>query len=272
MNAKTICVAVLATLLLAPGVHAHKRWFEPSKTVLNVGQWVTVDAASSTDPFIRDHNALPLDNLVVTGPDGNAVTPVNLFKGRLRSSFDLELVQAGTYRIAWVNEGITAVWEENGQRRVWPPRGTPFTPEGFGREVPANADKLRVIQMLGRLETFVTAGKPNDIALKPVGRGLELQPITGFNDLYVGEPATFRLLLDGKPAVDLEVVVIADGIRYRNSVDEIRAKTDEHGRFTLDWPKPGFYWLSATVTDDRGTPPATERRVNYAAVVEVLTP
>lgn len=263
---------VLAALCLPLSAMAHKQWIAPFKTVLNVDQWVTFDAGSSTEPFVRDHNASRLDNLVITAPDGSVVTPENLATGKLRSTFDLQLKQAGTYKVAVVNTGITASWDDNGQTKRWPPRGTAFTPEGFAQEVPKKAKDLKVTQSLGRLETYVTAGKPNDTALKPTGKGLELVQVTGFNDLYTGEPATFQFLLDGKPAADVEVEVIADGTRYRNSVNEIELKTGKDGRFTIEWQQPGLYWLSASVSDKKGEKPATERRTSYTGSFEVLSP
>lgn len=263
---------VLAAACLPLTALAHKQWIAPSKTVLNVDGWVTFDAASSTDPFVRDHNAARLDNLVITAPDGSTVSPENPSAGKLRASFDLQLKQPGTYKIAVVNTGIAASWDDNGQTKRWPPRGTPFTPEGFAQEVPKKAKDLKVTQSIGRLETFVTAGKPSDTALKPTGKGLELVPVTGFNDLYTGEPATFQFLLDGKPAADVEVEVIADGTRYRNEVGEIELKTGKDGRFTIEWPQPGLYWLSASVQDKKADKPATERRSSYTASFEVLSP
>ena len=251
---------------------AHKQWIAPSKTVLNVDGWVTFDAASSTDPFVRDHNAARLDNLVITAPDGNTVTPENQAAGKVRATFDLQLKQAGTYKVAVVSSGIAASWDDNGKTKRWPPRGTQFTAEGFAKEVPADAKDLKVTQSLGRLETFVTAGKPNDTALKPTGKGLELVPVTGFNDLYTGEPATFQFLLDGQPAGDVAVEVIADGTRYRNTVGEIELKTGKDGRFTIKWPQAGLYWLSASVQDKNAEKPATERRSSYTASFEVLSP
>ncbi|MDO9453822.1 MAG: DUF4198 domain-containing protein [Stagnimonas sp.] len=272
MNNSTRSALVLAALLLPLSSHAHKGWLQPSKTVLNVGQWVTVDAASSTDPFVKDHNAMRLESLLITAPDGSTVAAENLSSGKLRSSFDLQLKQAGTYRLAVVNNGLNASWEVDGQRKSWPPRGQPATAEGFAKEVPAKADKLKVVSSQRRLETFVTAGKPNVTALQPSGVGLELVVAQGVNDLYSNEPATLQFLLDGKPAPKLKVELIADGVRYRNSVGEIELVTDAEGKVKVQWPQPGLYWISTSTEDQNATAPATERRASYTATLEVLSP
>jgi uncharacterized GH25 family protein len=214
---KTTAISAAAALLMPLAAYAHKGWIEPSKTVLAVGQWVTFDAGSSTDAFIKDQNSMKLDNLVITAPDGSVVQPENASTGKLRSTFDLQLTQSGTYKIAVLNGNTMASWDDNGQTRRWPQRGQTFSAEGFAKEVPAKAKDLKVSQMIGRVETYVTAGKPSDGALKPTGKGLELVPVTAFNDLYAGEAATFQLLIDGKPAKAVDVEVVADRRQYRDS-------------------------------------------------------
>ncbi len=218
-----IRVAVLALAALAPlAAHAHRQWLLPSATVLSGSDpWVTVDAAVSNDLFYFEHVPMRLDNLQVTAPDGSAVKAENAATGKYRSTFDLHLTQPGTYRVAVVNNGLFASYKVDGQARRW--RGSA---ENFAREVPANAQDLQVTQAEGRIESFVTAGKPSDKGLRTVGRGLELAPITHPNDLVAGDTASFRLLLDGKPASNLKVSVVPGGIRYRDQLQEFSATTD----------------------------------------------
>ena len=54
---------------LAFAAQAHNAWLMPSSTVLSAPQWVTVDAAVTTDPFVFDHNALGVEKVAVTAPD-----------------------------------------------------------------------------------------------------------------------------------------------------------------------------------------------------------
>lgn len=268
MNRTPKILLLAAAALLPLAASAHKGWLAPSKTVLSVDQWITVDAGVSTEPFVRDHNAMRLDNLVIFAPDGSTVAPENPSTGKLRSTFDLQLKQAGTYRIAMINSGLSASWKEDGKPKRW--RGTAAT---FAAEVPAGAQELKVSESQGRLETFATAGKPNDGALKASGRGLELVPVSGIADLFVGEDAAFRFLLDGQPAANLDIEVIRDGSRYRNAIGEQTFKTDAEGLVKLRWAEPGLHWISASVSDSKtSVPQAKERRASYTAVVEVLTP
>ena len=246
---------------------AHRQWMLPSATVLSGSDdWVTVDAAVSNDLFYFEHVPMRLDNLVVTAPDGTTVEAENKSTGRYRSTFDVRLGKPGTYRVAVVNNGIMASYTENGQPKRW--RGTP---EAFAREVPAGAQDLRVSQTAGRVETFVTSRAPNDAALKPTGVGLEMVPVTHPNDIVAGETASFRLLLDGKPAAGIEVEFIPGGIRYRDKLNETKIKTDADGKFSVTPAQPGMYWMEASVTDNKvAVPQATQRRAMYAATLEVL--
>jgi uncharacterized GH25 family protein len=259
-------VALTAALLAPLASHAHKAWLLPSATVSTVDQWITVDAAVSNDLFYFNHVPLRLDSLVITAPDGSKVAPENQHTGKYRSVFDLALKLNGTYKVALLNQGVFATYDENGARKRW--RGTAAK---LATEVPSNAQNLEVNESVGRVETFVTAGKPTDTVLKPNNVGLELIPVTHPNDLYAGEPAKFRFLLDGKPAANLDVVVQAGGTRYRNEQQELPLKTDANGELSVTWPSAGMYWLESTLQDQKtSVKQAKQRRVSYVATFEVL--
>ncbi len=291
-NPLRLIAAVSMGLALAAPTMAHRAWLMPGSTVLSGAEpWVTIDAGISTDPFVLDHQSIKLDDLVVVGPDGAAVTPENKFQGKLRSVFDLKLAQKGTYKIALVSKGVMASYTLNGESKRF--RGTEET---LAKEVPANAENLSITRSLSRNETFVTSGKPNDKALAPTGEGLELVPVTHPNDLFAGDEAKFRFVVDGKPAAGLSVSVIPGGTRYRQSSGEQRLVTDAQGQVSIKWATAGLYYFSASIGGERppgapqgaggpgtgsgasapaprpappvGGPP--QRRVSYAATFEVL--
>lgn len=263
---KWIALALAAGLPLAAS--AHKAFLVPSTTVLSDGEdtWVTVDAAASNDLFYFNHRPLPLDNLVVTGPGGTKIEAEHVAKGEVRSSFDVHLTQPGTYRIALANSGVFASYvDAKGEKKRW--RGAA---DKLG-EIPADAKDVEISEYSSAVATFVTLGKPSDDVLKPSGQGLELVPVTHPNDLYAGEPAKFRFLLDGKPAKDLKVTLVAGGTRYRDKQDEILATTDANGEFSVTLQAPGMYWLNAGLDGQKPTiAKAKERRVVYSATLEVL--
>lgn len=267
---KRSVLAVTAALWLLPlSALAHKQWLVPSATVV-AGQepWVTVDAAISNQLYYADHVPMRLDNVVVTAPDGSAHKPQNPATGKYRSVFDVQLSQQGTYRISNVNNGLGVRWEgADGKPGML--RGA--KPEDIATRVPKDARNLQVSQSVGRVETFVTNGTPNETALKPSGEGLELAPISHPNDLVAGEEASFKLLVDGKPAAGIEVEIVRGATRYRNAQDEMKVTTGADGSFKVTWPEPGMYWLEAGTSDDRtSVPQAKQRRLSYVATLEVL--
>jgi uncharacterized GH25 family protein len=273
-HARFAAVAFTLAALLPVAAYAHRTWMLPSATLLSGKEaLVSVDAAVSEDLFEFDTVGLGLDGLVITAPDGTALTADNRSTARRRNSFDVKLTQSGTYRIANVTENVVATYKQGSENKRW--RGTPEAYASFLKELPAGAQELRATRMHSRVETFVTYEKPEGRAFTAVGVGLELMPQTPPTDLSVGDTSSFVLLLDGKPAVDLDVTVLRGGNRYRYKMGEITVKTDGQGRFSVKWPEAGRYWISASqgrrpgdaVSEDPAQP---ARRTGYNATVEVL--
>ncbi|WP_421995718.1 DUF4198 domain-containing protein [Roseococcus sp.] len=245
---------------------AHRAWMMPSATVLSGNDpWVTVDAAISNDLFYFEHFPMPLDGLTVTGPDGRAVTVENQSRGRYRSTFDFRLTEPGTYRASVAAEGMSATWRQGGEQRRW--RGTR---EAFATAVPQGAEQLRVTLSQRRNEIFVTRGAPSERVLQPINEGLEMVAITHPNDLVAGEPARFRLMLDGRPAGGVDVEVVPGGNRYRDALNDQKIKTGADGVFEIRWGGPGMHWVSASVRDDNSGIAGVQRNASYAATLEVL--
>jgi len=261
-----LAAALMAALPFAAS--AHKVWLQPSQTVLSGNDpWITVDAAVSNDLFYFNHFPLSTDNIRITAPDGSQGQLQNPASGKYRSVFDVQLDQTGTWRIAHVNEGLFATWKDGKVLERW--RGNAQT---FASEVPVNAIDLKVTQTLSRVETFVTNGNPNETALQATNQGIELLILDGHpNDLFAGETARFRLLLDGQAREGLEVEIVRGGTRYRNAQEEIKLTTDAQGEFSVTWPQAGMYWLETGSEDNKTTvPQASARRLSYVVTLEVL--
>ena len=305
MNRMLKWTALALAVTLPLSAQAHRAWMLPSATVLSGEEpWITVDAAVSNDLFYFEHFPLqlqdigtplalpargpqpapaaaqgdkpatpapmrrPANKLIVLAPDGSEVQPQNGAIGRYRTTFDVQLTQKGTYKLAVANQSLSASWKVNGVGHRWMGKLEDVT-----KNVPAKADELRVTQGSNRIEVFVTSGGTTDSVLKPTKVGLEMVPVTHPNDLFAGETATFDFLLDGKPAADVEVTLIPGGNRYRDATGELNQKTDKKGRLTVTWPEPGMYWLEAELLSDKGVKkPVTHRRAVYSATLEVLAP
>lgn len=266
----TLCAGLLLCLPLS--AQAHRAWLLPSATVLSGDDaWITVDAAVSNSIFHVDHAPLRIDGLVITAPDGKTIPAQNINNGKLRTTFDVQLLQKGTYKIAMASSGLMARWQTaTGEQRMWPGRGETANPADFEKMVPKNAKKLEVSEFSRRIETFMTLGSPTIGVFKPSQKGLELVPVTSPNDLFLGETTTFTFLIDGKPAVGVKLTIIHEGMRYRNEQNTLELETDKKGKVNITWPQAGMYWLSASYRDERAKKPATTRVGSYAATFEVL--
>ncbi|MEN1939915.1 DUF4198 domain-containing protein [Luteimonas sp. MJ174] len=286
-NTLALALALALAAVLPMTASAHKQWIIPSQAVVNGSDvWVTFDAAVSNQLFFPDHVPMRLDGITVTAPDGSSAELANGATGKYRSTFDVELAQQGTYRIANAGSGMSARWdtaESLAAKAKAEAEGKPAGPDargGFLRSatvedlatrVPKDARNLEVTETVRRVETFVTNGAPNATALAATGTGIELEPVTHPNDLFAGEEATFRILVDGKPAAGLEFEIVRGGTRYRNAQDDIAATSDAEGLLRVTWPEAGIYWLETGLQDDKPSlPQATGRRLGYVATLEVL--
>jgi uncharacterized GH25 family protein len=265
-----LCTALVLCLPLT--AQAHRAWLLPSATVLSGDDaWVSIDAAVSNDIFHADHAPMRTENIVITAPDGKTLAVQNANTGKFRSTFDVQLPQKGTYKIAMASSGIMATWKtEEGERKMWPGRGEKANPADFDKMVPKKAKDLEVSQFSRRMETFVTSGSPTESVFNATKQGLELIPVTHPNDLFSGEAAQFQFLMDGKPVADVKVTVIPGGMRYRSEQAAIELVSDKKGNISVTWPQAGMYWLSASYRDNKAKNPATVRSGSYAATFEVL--
>lgn len=234
-TALTLSGLIAAALPLA-SASAHRQWLLPSQTTLDEPGYVTVDAAVSEGLFDFDSFPIKLDSgLSITGPDGQPVQPENLSAGKRRSTFDVKLEKPGTYRIALVTASAMGSYVLNGEQKRF---------RGSETEVPKEATDVRVSHMEGRVESFVTDGDPSAIA--PVGKGLEIVPLTNPTENVVGTHAKFRALIDGKPAPGLDITIVPGGGRFRANLGDTSVKTDAKGEVTVNWSQAGMVWLGAS--------------------------
>lgn len=270
-------IAAAALVSVPAALSAHRMWMLPSGTVFSdTSGWVTVDAAVSNDLFFFDHQPLRLDGVKVWQPDGSEGVLQNGATGRYRSVFDVRLDKPGTWKIGTQMTAVMGSFKVDGVEKRLGRRGPPQpgAPAPLTvADIPANATDVKLAETSTRNEIFVTAGAPTTTVFRPTGKGLEFAPVTHPDELVAGETATFRFLVDGKPAPGLKVTIIPGGKRYRNDEGARELSTGADGVLSVTWPAAGMYWLNATLTDAKATTlRATERRMSYVTTLEVLTP
>lgn len=258
----TAAIASLIGTTVTPAM-AHRMWLLPSSQTLS-GQkaWVTVDATVSNELFVFDHNAMNLDGLKITGPDGQPVAPQNLAKGKLRQTFDIELSAPGTYRVRnSVSMGLIRYMKDGKPERIR------VAIAELNTAVPEGATEVVRAESHSVVESYVTLGAPT--AIKPAGQGLEMVPITHPADVVAGEAVTFQFVLDGKPVAGIAVEVIKGSLgatRFVDAPKSLTLKTDAEGKVTLTPPEAGIYWLGAE--GESKTAEGNTRRLRYVLTFE----
>ncbi|MES2495139.1 MAG: DUF4198 domain-containing protein [Pseudomonadota bacterium] len=272
-------LAAAAILAIPAAASAHRQWLLPNATVFSgTSSWVTVDAAASNDLFFAEHQPMRLDGVKAWAPDGSESKIENGSTGRYRSTFDVKLDKPGTWKIGTQTNAVMGSFKVNGEERRL--GGRPGGPGGQARptvasvaDIPADATDVKLTEVINRNEIYVTADAPSTTVFKPTGKGIELEPVTHPDELVAGEPASFRFLVDGKPATGLKVTVLPGGKRYRNDDGAKEYTTGADGIAKIDWPTAGMYWINASLTDNKASEPrAAQRRMSYISTVEVLLP
>lgn len=266
---KTILLGTAVIGFSTTSLVAHRAWILPSMTVLSgEGPWVTFDAAISNDLFFPNHHAMGLDGIKVVNPKGEEVEIQYPSEGEIRSTFELQLTENGTYKVGAERKGLTASWQEGEERKRWRGGIEEFKAEGL-----ADKEGISLSQNFSRNLTYVTKGAPDKVALKTSGEGLEIDfTDTHPNDLFTGEDATFTLLFNGKPAKGVTVQVFKGDDRFRDDSSPIEATTDEEGKFSISWETAGRYWLTARAEgeDSEVEGMTVSNRASLSATFEVL--
>lgn len=302
MKLRHASLLVAGLLAAVSTAQAHRSWVLPAVTVLSgEDKWVAFDAAVSNSLFFPDHRGIDVTRVEAKGPDGLPVELQNATTGRVRSSFELNLTQQGTYVVSlkpgaprgqgggmggpggspapqgapgggegqggMARGGLNGTYTgEDGKPVRW--RGTPETLVSEGVATKPNF-KLR--ETGGRsVVTFVTLGKPTTEVLQPTGKGFEVDYVTHPNDLNTGEPGVLRLLFDGQPVAG-EVAVARGDDRYRDEGGETVLQAGSDGLVKIEWPAAGRYWVEASYAAPgtlHGVP--SEKTYAYIATYEVL--
>lgn len=267
-----IGTGVVALSLIATPALAHRAWIKPTTTVVSGDdEWISFDAAVANGIFTPDHFALGTEGITVTSPSGKEVAKQHEQKLRYRSVFDINVKEEGTYRVETASQSLMAFWKDaDGKRQMWPGRGKTGTLEEFNKAVPKKADGLEVVESSRRINVFATLGEPSEDAIKPSGKGLELDGKTHPNDLYTGEEISLGFLMDGGAATGTKVTIVKDGEKYRDTDDAMNLTTDADGQIAVTFEEPGMYWLEAEFEDDNAKAPAQKRRGMFVLVMEVL--
>ncbi len=234
---------LLAAAILAPAIAtAHPLWLLPSHFTVSKaeGDWVTVDVTASHGTFVVDKPA-SAHNARIIMPDGSTERPDHVLRGKRRSVFDFFFVEPGTHKIVNSFDQSYMTTYKVGRRDTV--RRINASKAERDAVLPEEARDVQTTRMLRSSESYVTVMAPNDTALQPSGKGLELLPITHPADIIENEEVTFQFLFNGEPVQGVESTVTRDGTLYRAAQDEINLVSGEDGKVTFTPDQAGRYVL-----------------------------
>lgn len=260
---------LIAGLLMAFQAQAHKRWMVASTTELSgeKAEWVSVDGSISNQVFDAERT-LPLSGLKIVAPDGNVVSAEQMHQGKTKSTFDIEIAQAGTYRVSNRMEMFFVQYRVPGATK--PKRARAASLQGVKNKVPANATDVAFMKSDGLIETFITKGNPSTKAFEKRSQsGIELVPITHPNDVYAGETASFKIFLNGQPARNITYSYLPADNRFRNQELETKGQADEQGVITFKPQQSGRYLLEVSAKVPQNSGQIKQVFYAYFATLEV---
>ncbi|AEG48206.1 Nickel transport complex protein, NikM subunit, transmembrane [Sphingobium chlorophenolicum L-1] len=243
MKALRFGSVVLLTLTGATVAQAHMPYVLPTLFDLGKGDHVTVQSAFAEDAFLPEV-AMRDAPFHLVGPDGAQLPTGPVTHLRDLSVFEAAVPADGTYRIT---SGQRA-----GRKGKMFKVGSEWKMRGEGGEPPANAEQVDV-QSMTLADAYVTRGQPSNAALKPLGKGLEIQPITHPNGIVAGSGAGFALLFDGKPLANADITLFRSAGLYDGRKVVAQVKSDADGRFSLKPDDAGTYLI---LVRHRGAAPA----------------
>ncbi|NDY57776.1 DUF4198 domain-containing protein [Desulfovibrio sulfodismutans] len=112
----------------------------------------------------------------------------------------------------------------------------------------------------------VVGNDDGSFAMTPLGRGLEITPLTKAGEIRQGESARFRLTRDGQRVKLASILGSYDGYSANEMSFAFYAKTDIDGTFEFKPLHSGVWYLS-TVVESPTNDPVCEKRLEKASLV-----
>lgn len=235
IRASAIALMVTASAGAGTAAFAHMPYLLPTTFDVGNGDHVTILSAFGEDAFVPEL-AMRDAPFHAVGPAGTTVEAGRVTYLRDLSIFETDLKADGTYRLSTGQRAgrIGQMAQIDGK---WVMRG---------EDTAAASDAAQVaVQSMTLAEAFVTRGAPTDVALKPHGVALEVQPVTHPNAITVGSYADFVLLFDGKPLPATDVILFRAAGNHDGRKIAGQFRTDAAGRFRLKPQDAGIYLLLA---------------------------
>ncbi len=228
--------------------------FEP------IRDWVSLEAAFA-DKFFLPEAKFDQSTFQVVTPSGQSEAPSEQAMVRSRTLLEHQLKADGTYRFS-TGQRYGAVF------RSWQQDGKTINSRDPKQQPPAGTKLTGHFQSVTLAETYVSKGKPDQAALKPLGQGLEIAFISHPNDLYINQPIKTQLLFNGKPLANAKLQLHQSGHSDEKHSQQLQSNANGEVQFSV--PDAATYLLlvrhrAPAPTDAK----APEYSYSYSAVVEI---
>ncbi len=247
----------LGAALAASAAQAHSPYLLPNTFDATDRDHITVQG-SFTEHFFSPVVVMKADDYHAIGPDG-ARTPVSPTYLRDLAVFELPTPANGTYRIT-TGTRAGRVAKAHLVKGEW----IFLNPE---EPIPAGVNAVDM-QSITRAEVYVSRGAPNAAALAPIGKGIEFHAITHPSSLFIGQPATFEVLLNGKPLPGQVIELHKGDEVYAGAEKGTTVTADKAGRFSLTVATAGVYQAMTRHRVD-AAPGAPAQSLTYALTFDV---
>ena len=232
-----VFVVIFFIAVITP-VFGHQQWILPNFFYTNdESPWLGVEHTSGDQRFVSGHGSGTL--LSISHPEGWRIQPSSIFVGQTRTVAEMELTEAGTYRIETDHpvQYVTEI-EVDGKKR-WVGKSKDQLP---GKKILQSAHRW------SQTTTFVTVKKYTKRVLKATGAFLEIVPVTHPNKIFVGKLFVVRVLSRGQLVPGQKVQVYSEMDSGHDAT--LTTVTDANGECELIFPSPGRYLLTANLRQD----------------------
>lgn len=232
---RPIATSLAVLLLITSPVAAHTGYLKPNLFNTPQRDHVTVEASFGEEMFVPDV-VMKADDYHVVTPSGARVTLPAITYLRDLALFEVDLPEAGTYRIS------TGV-REGAKRKMALVNGK-WEPVRERDGAPAGA-RVAEAQSITRSDVYVSKGPASDKALAPAGSGLEIVPLSHPNRLDAGGTLPVRLLLDGRPVAGVVISLHGPDLPDEENAKAVTVTTDKDGKASIALTKVGAFLLLA---------------------------
>jgi hypothetical protein len=230
---RSVLLAIVLEWAVASQCGAHQKWLWPNSfNVSNAPVWISFDVTWSDAPFTAE-TGVGNDQITIIGPGNESVTLSQVFTGKTKSTGEVELGKAGTYRLQAVDPLTywTRVEQDGKQKWFKKPKG-----EVVGVKI------TRSDLYWSKAMAYVTIGKASEIPRPDDAEPLEIVLDTHPNQIVAGGKLELRVLSYGKPVTRARINVFGASAAGHDPSQTIECDEEGVGRLQLD--EPGRYLVS----------------------------